>query len=237
MSSSSTVRVPSKRLEGVQATDDLRQLVRDVRSLGAPSRRTSEKNSPAAVADGSIYSNLIVYPSVEESVELLRSFDTTNDVVPMAVLRAVEVLCPNDDTSYMKRLDQCLRSTRLAFTPPPPSTPETEERKRFRRRMEQLKLKQEENRYGGLVKNVGVQAPVDDVTTRSMTYAASIGLNMIIAPLSFGCFMYFFAGGLFNYLGWDQDRPAHHGPDIRKVGNRKYIRRVPYARLDGDPQI
>lgn len=31
-----------------------------------------------------------------------------------------------------------------------------------------------------------------------MMYATSVGLNMIVAPISFGVFMYFFAGSLFS---------------------------------------
>ena len=195
----------NKRLEGVQSTDELRQLIRNARTaLGTTNNASSdneEELSPAL------------------AVEILRDFDTTSAVVPIKVLRAVETLCDNKKggADYLKRLDACLHATQLAFTPPLPQAPVSEERKKFRMRMEKLKLRQEENRYGGLVKNVGVQGQPDDVTTRSMTYAASIGLNMIIAPLSFGCFMYFFAGGLFDYLGWDNDRPAHLGPDIRKV--------------------
>lgn len=195
----------NKRLEGVQSTDELRLLIRDARTALGTTNIASYDNEKEL--------------SPAQAVKILRDFDTTSSVVPIKVLRAVETLCDNKKggADYLKRLDACLHATQLAFTPPLPQMPESEERKKFRMRMEKLKLRQEENRYGGLVKNVGVQGQPDDVTTRSMTYAASIGLNMIIAPLSFGCFMYFFAGGLFDYLGWDNDRPAHLGPDIRKV--------------------
>jgi len=60
----------------------------------------------------------------------------------------------------------------------------------------------------------------DDVTTKSMTYAASIGLNMIVAPISFGVFMYFFAGGLLDFF-WSNTSSSqlagHHQPDIKRV--------------------
>jgi hypothetical protein len=60
----------------------------------------------------------------------------------------------------------------------------------------------------------------DDVTTKSMTYAASIGLNMIVAPISFGVFMYFFAGSLLDFF-WptaaSRSAVLTNAPDIRKV--------------------
>ena len=206
-------RPQQKRLEGVETTEELRQLIRDVRSFGTS--HASKKKAAVEFGYGSITSL-----SGEEAVEILRNFDTTSASIPVSVLRAVETLCA-ERTEYLKRMDKCLQATKLAFTPPPPESADSEERKKFRRRIEQLKLRDEERSYGGLVKNVGLHAPADDVTTRSMTYAASIGLNMIVAPLSFGCFMYFFAGGLFNYMGWDENRPAHLGPDIRKVRRRQ----------------
>jgi hypothetical protein len=221
MSTSSTataaVGTRGKRLEGVQATPELRQLVREVLlKLGGGS-----KDGKGTVTSNSktLYDS---YPimSTEEAVKILRDFgedsgDTT--FVSMAVLRAVETVS-RGQSDYMTRLDKCLKSTLLAFTPPPPpSSSETEEHKRFRRRMERLKLRQEEQRYAGLIKNVGAQGPADDMTIRSMTYAASIGLNMIVAPLSFGCFMYFFAGGLLNFVGWERPESLSHTVDIRKV--------------------
>ncbi|KAL3902251.1 MAG: hypothetical protein SGILL_010889, partial [Bacillariaceae sp.] len=209
----------NKRLEGVQSTDELRQLIRDARTLGTPLSPKTDKSK------GSHLSNPSNPPlSPVQATEILRDFDTTSNVVPIKVLRAVETLCTVNDRqgkAYLKRLDTCLHATQLAFTPPPPRAPETEERKKFRLRMEKLKLKQEESRYGGLVKNVGVQGQPDDVTTRSMTYAASIGLNMIVAPLSFGCFMYFFAGGIFDYFFSGEDFETKQGAggatDIKRV--------------------
>jgi hypothetical protein len=60
----------------------------------------------------------------------------------------------------------------------------------------------------------------DDVTTKSMTYAASVGLNMIVAPISFGVFMYFFAGAIFGWMTGNDDRESsrpHHQTDIKSV--------------------
>jgi hypothetical protein len=59
--------------------------------------------------------------------------------------------------------------------------------------MAMLKMKAEEGNYQRYTTNLD-KVIEDDVTTKSMTYAASIGLNMIVAPISFGVFVYFFAG-------------------------------------------
>ncbi|GAX15171.1 hypothetical protein FisN_12Lh125 [Fistulifera solaris] len=118
--------------------------------------------------------------------------------IPIPLLRAMQqVLEPHD----RERLEQALQQTSLVFTPkPPPPTTLTKEQEEYRKRLERLALQHEERRYTELTSNVNKAPAQDDVTTRSMTYAASVGLNMIIAPLSFGCFMYFFAGGLLDYF-------------------------------------
>eukprot|EP00957_Ditylum_brightwellii_P038515 2911118-Ditylum_brightwellii.AAC.1 len=55
-----------------------------------------------------------------------------------------------------------------------------------------------------------------------MTYAASVGLNMIVAPISFGVFMYFFAGQIFHWVAgeegqFDPRTSAANKTDIRRV--------------------
>ena len=64
--------------------------------------------------------------------------------------------------------------------------------------MDRLRMQYEETKYMKLTDNLQDHRCDDDVTAKSMTFAASVGLNMIVAPLSFGCFMYFFAGGIFD---------------------------------------
>ncbi|KAL3817449.1 hypothetical protein ACHAXA_001456 [Cyclostephanos tholiformis] len=100
----------------------------------------------------------------------------------------------------------------------------------FERRLERLRLMDEERSYGKLTTNLRAHSTTrdDDVTARSMTYAASVGLNMIIAPMSFGVFMYFFAGGIFGRFFDDDDlddddidddrrRRGDNGVDVRRV--------------------
>lgn len=91
--------------------------------------------------------------------------------------------------------------------------------------MDRLRLQAEETKYGKLTGNLQDRRNDDDVTAKSMTFAASVGLNMVIAPLSFGCFMYFFAGGVMDYLFGDDafDERRHGrgggrgGADVKRV--------------------
>jgi hypothetical protein len=77
----------------------------------------------------------------------------------------------------------------------------SKEQKKFQLRMRQLRLQNEERKYMKITQNVHTFKVNDDtITTKSMTYAASIGLNMIVAPITFGVFMYFFAGSLLDYF-------------------------------------
>ena len=104
----------------------------------------------------------------------------------------------------------------------------TKEQRKFQVRMRQLRLQNEERKYMKITQNVHkIKINDDTITTRSMTYAASIGLNMIVAPITFGVFMYFFAGSLFDYF-WpvavsSTTTTAHHHyhpattVDVKKV--------------------
>jgi hypothetical protein len=113
----------------------------------------------------------------------------------------------------------------LVFTSPPKaSAAESEnmekQQKKYNKRMDRLRLQQEETKYSKLTSNLGKVVKDDDVTTKSMTYAASIGLNMIVAPISFGVLMYFFAGSLLDYFYptvQSKSAALTNAPDIRKV--------------------
>lgn len=118
------------------------------------------------------------------------------------------------------RLEQCIAHTQTQLTFPNNSTTNTkthhstQEQIKFRKRMERLKLAQQERSYTKLTSNLDLNdAP--DTSIKSLMYATSIGLNMIVAPLSFGTFMYFFAGKIFGWvLGEDGNSSSN-----RATGN------------------
>eukprot|EP00339_Tiarina_fusa_P006197 CAMPEP_0117014388 /NCGR_PEP_ID=MMETSP0472-20121206/11678_1 /TAXON_ID=693140 ORGANISM="Tiarina fusus, Strain LIS" /NCGR_SAMPLE_ID=MMETSP0472 /ASSEMBLY_ACC=CAM_ASM_000603 /LENGTH=262 /DNA_ID=CAMNT_0004717927 /DNA_START=8 /DNA_END=796 /DNA_ORIENTATION=+ len=193
MSTTVTVSTTSskKRLEGLKVTDELLELWKDCYN----------QSGKAGV-------------SSDAAKVIQKCLDPTGrrpDYLPLDVLFAMQSILQNDP-----RVEAAL-NTSLAFTPSCSEIPETAARRKFEERLKRLRLQQEESKYSRLTGNI-LQAPQDDINAKSMTYAASVGLNMIVAPLSFGTFMYFFAGGLFDYF-LDESFSARTtgGTDIKRV--------------------
>lgn len=183
-----------KRLEGVESTPELQKLL----------QQALDKTTTASSSNNDTHESTTILQDY-----LQQSTPKCTNIIPFPVLRAA---------ATMVNLDPALSRTHLAYTQPPPFDPA---RQAYVQRLERLRLQQEERNYSKLTRNVMKHAqPQDDITAKSMTYAASIGLNMIVAPLSFGCFMYFFCGNLF---GWNNDNDntdnQQHNPvyQIRRV--------------------
>jgi len=224
-----------KRLEGIQFTEAWKELLHqaqaEVGSVGTScGGRSGTIENNAEDKDTAEARTTCSWPmSRDVALSTLRSYcqrqvpqsSEEPSFLPIPVALSISVLLGSERVAVALKdstTTTTTTTTRLAFTPPPPATEPTEEQRRFRRRIERLQLKQEEFRYGKLTNNLGLTVVDDDhVTTRSMTYAASIGLNMIVAPLCFGCFMWFFAGTLLDYV-WPLPPPTHPGAtDIRRV--------------------
>ena len=193
-----------KRLEGLRWNEHLGSLFKEVLATMDDASQEECKSE-----------------ETERAKSILRDFQASHKknksptVLPISVLRSMAHLVGP------ARVEEALQKQPLSLSYTLPPQPESNpERERFQQRLERLRLKQEEVKYSKLTHNLGKPVQDDDITTKSMTYAASIGLNMIIAPLSFGCFMYFFAGGLMDYI-WPQlvsdERSVRNGPDIRRV--------------------
>ena len=158
------------------------------------------------------------------------SVDQSPHFVPIPVLCAVAIIFQQDQSPTNDRastLDRAIRgNTSLVYVTGSAFDDDKskQERQKFQERLKRLRLKQEEFKYTKLTHNVldpKLHQQQDEINTKSMTYAASIGLNMIVAPLSFGCFMYYFSG---NLLGWifpkiddPMDATAKATVDIRRV--------------------
>eukprot|EP00934_Nitzschia_sp_Nitz4_P009182 Nitzschia sp. Nitz4//scaffold48_size128905//52671//53462//NITZ4_003595-RA/size128905-processed-gene-0.82-mRNA-1//1//CDS//3329552967//9172//frame0 len=187
-----------KKLEGVKVTEELLSSWKECYAqvqLNLPSGGDSQQK--------------------KDALATLKDHQSPHDDpnwVPIKVIQALHVLVQDSDM-----LDRALQRTVLMFTPPPASTEESAEKRKFRQRMERLRLQNEETKYVRLTNNLQKEVQ-DDVTAKSMTYAASVGLNMIIAPISFGGFMYIFAGGIFDYfLGEEFSSRTSGGTDIKRV--------------------
>ena len=57
-----------------------------------------------------------------------------------------------------------------------------------------------------------------------MMYATSVGLNMVVAPITFGVFMYFFAGSIFSrFFDSEIDINAPPQTNVNQIDIRRVI--------------
>jgi len=129
----------------------------------------------------------------------------------------------NLSTPPLTNLEPELRTALLAagpllFPTPPSKPPDADAAAAYQRRLERLRLAEQERKYTKLTSNLDKTEDMD-ATVKGMMYATSVGLNMIVAPISFGVFMYFFSGALFGYWDAEEVDSGRGGDklDIRKV--------------------
>ena len=222
----------TKQLEGVRVTPELKKLLNECR------RNTRD---PAVAADESTAVVAATGMSLEQARQVLNNMETTttttNDdnavenkkeemiedcppVLHLSVVQAMTtvLLSRNESTD---RLNDALSSS-LVFTPPPPELPPTAQQAKWEKRMKRLRLRAEETKYKKLTNNLD-NTPEDDVTTKSMMYATSVGLNMIVAPITFGVFMYFFAGQIFSWMVDEEAQYERTALDQQKTDIQKVI--------------
>ena len=226
----------NKRLEGLQTTAEISALYKECLAychsheskplLTTVSTDDDSDNVDAPsneICVSSRVTRLLRPLSLEEAVAAVLDFESKkkqSKSLPIPVLRAMHVVLQSQQSA--QKLDEALSNkttNKLAFSiPTSTSTKSSKEQEKFKARMERLRLQNEATQYCHLTNNIdGQRHQQDDVTTKSMTYAASVGLNMIVAPLSFGVFMYFFSGPLLN-VAFSEFQPSHPGAvDVRKV--------------------
>lgn len=160
--------------------------------------------------------------SREEAIATLKSsLDSNSTTLPLQSLKAMSDALKALSGQYpgglqasdeiRARLEKALFSSKLKFDVEEQkkmSKEEMEEASKFEKRMYRLRMKAEETKYHKLTHNL--EKPFDDeINVKSMTYAASIGLNMIVAPISFGVLAYFISGYyLFPDAVADERRPG-----------------------------
>ena len=213
----------NKKLEGVRYTAELRSLSKRVLALKHTDSNAADHVKSHLSADTLPLSSLkamrtIIKQKCNESESV-----KTNLLADLnAALVAATESSPTTDQTQARGGGGGRGG--LQFTAPPtkPSPDQlTADEVKYQRRIERLRLKAEENRYSRLVSNLDTKV-ADDETMKSMTYATSVGMNMIVAPISFGAFMYFFSGQLF---GWVLDKDDD-GASRNSNGNNVDIRAV-----------
>lgn len=171
--------------------------------------------------------------SIEEATSSLKAtcdnFDTgdATAVIPLDQIAALQLLLSSStDRAEAQRLlssiEKAIRPTALLFERKKLTSSNTDNNEAFQKRMTYLRQLQEEKSYlastSNIQKQLNAHSRQDDVNVKSMMYATSVGLNMIVAPISFGVFMYFFAGSLFaRFFPVDATTTRSSEIDVRQV--------------------
>ena len=182
---------------------------------------SSSKNDQSLVSSSAVQ-------TLQESKDTFNKIsDSKNDkntslCMSMDVFRAIQIILQKENKLAMLEEALSSKTSSLVFATPSSAESKDQEQKdiKFHKRMERLRLRNEETKYHKLTNNLQDHRNEDDITAKSMTFAASVGLNMIIAPLSFGCFMYFFAGGVLDWFfpkTFDDTKRNNGGTDIKRV--------------------
>jgi len=137
----------------------------------------------------------------------------TNDYIPLKAISIAKSIAEKESLLHahvLEALNAALQNSTLVYSKPNDndknndndnnenSTTNTRS-KAYQSRIQKLKLAEQEKQYSKITKNLN-STPEDDETIKSMMYAASVGMNMIVAPISIGVIMYFFAGKLFAFI-------------------------------------
>lgn len=215
-----------KSLVGVELTEELKKLLQF--AAEEISKETSDVPSMEEDADArSVVQSALRPHSYSEAVHLLQEYNIASigsaaksTAVPIRTLRALQTVAKASENSALREAFAASKpSTRLMFKQESRPVRSASAERKYQNRMDRLRLQHESHRYAMLTTNIGKTVQDDDITAKSMTYAASIGLNMIIAPLSFGAFMYHFGGSLLDYI-WPN---LSTGPGGRKSVTPKIL--------------
>ncbi len=175
-------RTQKKKLEGISFTSELQTVLEKI------------------CKDGDANND----PSIEDLETILRGTGSSSKAfIPIrAISLAKSILVGSDSDSggasatKLDELNKSLSNTKLVYTS---TSNDDKSDTEYAKRIRKLKLKEQERNYSKLTANLD-HSPDDDATLKSMMYAASIGANMVVAPISIGVLMYFFSGKLFSFM-------------------------------------
>jgi hypothetical protein len=194
-----------------QLKEALEEILKEA-TVGLSSQEVNNNNNDKdhAVQNGSSTSDAsnVNIKNLELILANAQNADDTLNPIPLNAVTIAKAIAAASDTASasastprtstitsLQKLNQALERTQLEFSKPP-KPPKSQV---YQTRIVKLKLAEQERNYTKLTKNIH-HAEADDATIQSMMYAASVGANMIVAPISIGVLMYFFAGKLFSFI-------------------------------------
>ncbi|KAG7373412.1 endoplasmic reticulum-based factor for assembly of V-ATPase [Nitzschia inconspicua] len=227
-SSSASNSFSAKSLEGIQINDSLFQHWMDAFATASnhiiESTASSQSSSTTTTSASSSSTTLTKAMTDLHTMGSPSQGKEKPSHMSLSTLQAIQTIYQEQSNNdRLVSLEEALKTSSLVFSTPKPPSSQSKIDPKFQRRMDRLRLQVEETKYHKLTNNLQDHHQDDDITAKSMTFAASVGLNMIVAPLSFGCFMYFFAGGIFDYFftGDEFDNNVNNkkpgGTDIKRV--------------------
>ena len=196
-----------------QLKEALEEILKEA-TVGLSSQEVNNNNNDKdhAVQKGSSTSDAsnVNIKNLELILANAQNADDTLNPIPLNAVTIAKAIAAASDTASasasastprtstitsLQKLNRALERTQLEFSKPP-KPPKSQV---YQTRIVKLKLAEQERNYTKLTKNIH-HAEADDATIQSMMYAASVGANMIVAPISIGVLMYFFAGKLFSFI-------------------------------------
>ena len=209
-----------KTVEGIKFVPELESLCQKILTLSVSSSSNDDKSNRV---ETDAVKKALTPMSITEAKDTIEKIDwkdvKKHSTFPLIAVKALKsLIAQSSNSDLLLELESIISKTSLSFTKSTTDLNEIdEERKKYLERIRLLKLRKEERQYSKLTKNID-KKPTEDAGTKTMTYAASVGLNMIVAPLSFGCLCYFFSAGIFSWIdGRIGRKPANDNIDIRRV--------------------
>ena len=219
-----------KALEGLQSNPQLITSLQEILALPQPNEENHRNDDASsaieqednlselrqALSPSSSTHSPTTSASMQRLESILRdqqqkdsSSSSSPSCIPLKAITAAKHLLETTTASselkthHETQLNESLShpSTQLVFTQPDTDTPKerTKEQIAFQKRLERLRLVQQERAYEGLTQNIDKNIQ-DDNALSGMMYATSVGANMIVAPITFGVFMYFFGAKFFSWM-------------------------------------
>ena len=180
----------NKTILGISSSEKLKEALQQI------IKKTSSNNSS---------NNTTIITEIQELESILKESSSnqsidqsqeSSDYIPLQAITIAKSIAVKESLNLeLEALNVALQNTTLMYSKPQ----DTKTTLAYKSRIQKLQLAEQEKQYSNITKNIN-STPDDDQTIKSMMYAASVGMNMIVAPISIGVIMYFFAGKLFAFI-------------------------------------